>query len=89
MPILAIETFFTQFFWLFVVLFVFNDFILNTYVPGIAKIMKAREETSSYTSKDIVESSINIELPLFNLEGSSNLKNFTDTRVNWIKKQSK
>jgi hypothetical protein len=44
--------------------------------------MKARKETSSYTSKDIVESSINIELPLFNLEGSSNLKNFTDTRVN-------
>jgi hypothetical protein len=87
MPQLAVETYFSQFFWLFVILFIFNDFILHKYIPGIAKILKARKETSSYTSKDIIPSTINIELPVFNIQTSNKINKFNNTRLDWINKQ--
>lgn len=89
MPILSIETYFSQFFWLFVILFIFNDFILHKYIPGIAKIMKARKETSTYQSEKVEKSNINIILPVFTLDSSNKINNFNDTRVNWINKQNK
>lgn len=86
MPQLAVETYFSQYFWLLVILFIFNDFILHKYIPGIAKILKARKETSTYISKDIIVSSINIELPTFNIEGSNKMNKFNKARLDWISK---
>lgn len=89
MPQIAAETFFTQYFWLLVIFFVFNDFILHKFIPGVAKLIKARKETSTYISKKIEQQSINIELPVFNTAKSTKIINFNDTRVNWINKQNK
>lgn len=93
MPQLAIETFFTQYFWLLIIFFLFNHFILNYYVPSIAKIIKARKFTSIVdvtSSKDKKNKwNLNIELPILNVQSSLKVNNFNDARVNWINKNSK
>jgi len=92
MPQLAIETFFTQYFWLLIIFFLFNHFILNYYVPAIAKLIKARKYTSS---TDVASSTdkknkwnISIDLPTLNVQSSLKVNNFNDARVNWINKIS-
>ena len=92
MPQLAIETFFTQYFWLLIIFFLFNHFILNYYVPAIAKIIKARKFTSPVdvtSSKDKKNKwNLSIELPTLNVQSSLKVNNFNDARVNWINKNS-
>lgn len=92
MPQLAIETFFTQYFWLLIIFFLFNHFILNYYVPAIAKIIKARKFTSTVdvtSSKDKKNKwNLSIELPTLNVQSSLKVNNFNDARVNWINKNS-
>ena len=90
MPQLAIETFFTQYFWLLVIFFLFNHFILNYYVPTIAKIMKARKLTSDaeLSSDKKGKWNINIDLPSVNVQSTLKVNNFNDARVNWINKNS-
>lgn len=92
MPQLAIETFFTQYFWLLIIFFLFNHFILNYYVPAIAKLIKARKYTSTVdviSSKDKKNKwNLSIELPTLNVQSSLKVNNFNDARVNWINKNS-
>ena len=93
MPQLAIETFFTQYFWLLIIFFLFNHFILNYYVPAIAKIIKARKFTSTVdvtSSKDKKNKwNLSIELPTLNVQSSLKVNNFNDARVKWINNISK
>lgn len=93
MPQLAIETYFTQYFWLFIIFFLFNHFVLNYYVPAIAKIIKARKYTSfneaSAQNDKKNKWHISIDLPSLNVQSSTKLNNFNDARLNWINKVSK
>lgn len=91
MPQLAIETFFTQYFWLLIIFFLFNHFILNYYVPTIAKIIKARKLTSDVEISSDKKSkwNLNINLPSVNVQSSLKVNNFNDARVNWINKINK
>lgn len=88
MPQLAIETYFSQYFWLFVIFFLFNHFILNSYIPAIATLLKTRKIASAGGDNDSLTKdswAINIKLPELNIS-SIKLNNFTDTRINWINK---
>lgn len=92
MPQLAIETFFTQYFWLLIIFFLFNHFILNYYVPAIGKLIKARKYTSSIDVTSTTDKknkwNISIDLPTLNVQSSLKVNNFNDARVNWINKIS-
>lgn len=91
MPQLAIETYFTQYFWLLVIFFLFNHFILHSYIPAIATLLKTRKVASSGGNIDKLSKDswvINIKLPDLNTP-SIKLNNFTDTRINWINKIEK
>jgi hypothetical protein len=92
MPQLAIETYFSQFFWLFVIFFLFNDFILHKYIPSIATIFKVRKLTSSFSDNVVTESTkkgVIVQLPTFNIQTSAKINNFNDARVKWINNISK
>jgi hypothetical protein len=43
----------------------FNDFILHKFIPSVAKVLKARKQTSSYESTEIEVTTVNVELPTF------------------------
>lgn len=89
MPQLAIETYFSQYFWLFVILFLFNDFILHKLVPSIGKILKARKEPPIYEKEDIEVKSVNIELPTIKHEYEYKDVLFGVKRLDWINKKKK
>jgi hypothetical protein len=46
----------------------FNDFILHKFIPSVAKVLKARKQTSSYESTEIEVRTVNVELPTFGVE---------------------
>lgn len=89
MPQLAIETYFTQYFWLLVILFLFNDFILHKFIPSVAKVLKARKQTSSYESTEIEVRTVNVELPTFGVESKGWGTKFAGARQKWIDSNSK
>jgi hypothetical protein len=87
MPQLAVETYFSQFFWLFIIFFLFNDFILHKFIPSIATIFKVRKLTSSTSAIENKESNnktLTVQLPTFNIQTSAQINNFNDARVKWI-----
>jgi hypothetical protein len=91
MPQLAIETYFTQYFWLLVIFFLFNDFILNKFVPAISTLIKIRKfTTSSLASSSSTLTAFTLVLPNITVEKRNSvengLKRLKDSKVTWISK---
>jgi hypothetical protein len=85
MPQLAFETFISQFFWLFVIFFLFNHFILHQFIPDIAKLIKIRKKfvttTQTHTNN---KSNLNIQLPQFNTTSIINNNQFNNIKNTWM-----
>jgi hypothetical protein len=83
MPQLAIETYFSQYFWLLVIFFIFNDFILHKFIPSVSKILKIRKLSSNSDIDSKLSSLNNFESNLnLNLDFTGSLLSFNNSCVN-------
>jgi hypothetical protein len=64
MPQLWTETFVSQYFWLILILFIFNYFFVNHVVPSIAKNIKARKKGGIIDKIELNKKSKNIIITL-------------------------
>lgn len=64
MPQLWTETFVSQYFWLILILFIFNYFFVNHVVPSIAKNIKARKKGGIIDKIELNKESKNIIITL-------------------------
>lgn len=89
MPQLWTETYVSQYFWLIVILCVFNFLFVNNIVPAIAKNIKARKRTSIVSIEDKEEeiTTINVTLPVLSMKTVDSKVSFIDSRETWMNKQ--
>jgi hypothetical protein len=92
MPQLAFETYISQYFWLFIIFFLFNHFILHQFIPDIATLIKIRKKfinKNEQNNNTIDKNTLAIQLPIFNTNNINNNNLFNTTKNNWIKNNLK
>jgi capsule polysaccharide export protein KpsE/RkpR len=70
MPQLFIETYFSQYFWLVVILALFYYFTAQSVVPSVASALKVRAVIESSSSSEGVEGAESVSCPIKSSEFS-------------------
>lgn len=93
MPQLAVETFFTQYFWLVVILFSFYYYLMTYFIPYVSYTLKTRAKLSekptlqnfideNTDSLDLVKFKFNVVEPK---PFKGQIKAYTHTKINSLK----
>lgn len=93
MPQLAVETFFTQYFWLVVILFSFYYYLMTYFIPYVSYTLKTRAKLSerptlqnfideNTDSLDLVKFKFNVVEPK---PFKGQIKAYTNTKINSLK----